>query len=85
MLQLARIGMGVMPRYVKTPVSVTDAEVLSKHPYVAMWKQMVQFIPYLPHYDSVCNLFKLHTRNTTLKALHEQLLKDKPYLRKGNA
>ena len=49
-------GMGVMPRYVKTPVSVTDAEVLSKHPYVAMWKTMVQFLPYLPQYDYVCNL-----------------------------
>jgi len=29
-------------------------------------------------------MFKLHTRNITLKALQEQLLKDKPYLRKGN-
>ena len=38
----------------------------------------------LPRYDYVCNLFKLHTRNTTLKALQEQLLKDKPYLKKGN-
>jgi len=51
--------LNVMPRFVKTPVSVTDAEVLSKHPYVAMWKTMVQFLPYLPHYDYVCNLFKI--------------------------
>ena len=29
-------------------------------------------------------VFKLHTRNTTLKALQEQLLKDKPYLKQGN-
>jgi len=29
-------------------------------------------------------MFKLHTRNTTLKALQEQLLKDKPYLKKDN-
>ncbi len=29
-------------------------------------------------------MFKLHTQNTTLKALQEQLLKDKPYLRKGD-
>ena len=29
-------------------------------------------------------MFKLHTRNTTLKALQEQLLKDKPYLKKGD-
>lgn len=50
-------GMGVMPRYVKTPVSVTDAEVLGKHPYVGMWKTMVQFLPYLPQYEQVCNLY----------------------------
>ena len=50
-------GLGVMPRYVKTPVSVTDAEVLTKHPYVAMWKQMVQFLPYLPQYDDVCAIY----------------------------
>lgn len=47
-------GMGVMPRYVKTPVSVTDTEVINKHPYVAMWKEMVEFLPYLPQYGSVC-------------------------------
>jgi hypothetical protein len=29
-------------------------------------------------------MFKLHTRNTTLKTLQNQLLKDKPHLRKGN-
>jgi len=27
---------------------------------------------------------KLHTQGTSLKALQEQLLKEKPYLRKGN-
>ena len=54
----AGYGMGVMPRYVKTPLSVTDAEVISKHPYVAMWKQMMAFLPYLPQYDSVCNIDK---------------------------
>ena len=47
-------GMGVMPRYVKTPVSVTDAEVIKKHPYVSAWKEMMQFLPYLPQYGSVC-------------------------------
>lgn len=52
-------GMEVMPRYVKTPVSVTDAEVITKHPYVAMWKGMIEFLPYLPQYESVCNLFKI--------------------------
>lgn len=46
-------GMGVMPRYIRTPLSVSDAEVISKHPYVAMWKQMMAFLPYLPQYDSV--------------------------------
>ena len=29
-------------------------------------------------------MFKLHTRKTTLKALQEQLLKDKPYLKNGD-
>jgi hypothetical protein len=29
-------------------------------------------------------MFKMHTRETNLKALQEQLLKDKPYLRKGS-
>ena len=52
-------GMGVMPRYVKTPVSVTDAEVIAKHPYVAMWKEKMMFLPYLPQYDYVCNLFRI--------------------------
>lgn len=50
-------GMGVMPRYIKTPVSVTDSEVLTKHPYVAMWKDMMQFLPYLPQYDSVSAIY----------------------------
>jgi integrase len=44
--------LGVMPRYVKTPAEVTDAEVLAKHPYLPMWKTMVQFLPYLPQYES---------------------------------
>jgi hypothetical protein len=46
--------MGVMHRYVKTPVSVTDTEVISKHPYVAMWKEMMPFLPYLEQYNAVC-------------------------------
>ena len=46
-------SLGVMPRYVKTPVEVTDLEVLSKHPYVPMLKDMVGFIPYLPQYSCV--------------------------------
>jgi len=44
-------GMGVMPKYVKTPVEVTDLEVLSKHPYVSIWQDMVEFLPYLPQYE----------------------------------
>ena len=50
-------GMGVMPRYVKTPVSVTDAEVISKHPFVPLWKKMMQFLPYLPQYNDVCAIY----------------------------
>jgi len=47
-------GMGVMHRYVKTPVSVTDTEVISKHPYAKMWKDMMMFLPYLEQYKAVC-------------------------------
>jgi len=35
-------------------------------------------------YTAGCNMFKLQMRNTSLKALQEQLLKEKPYIRKGN-
>ena len=59
-------GMGVMPRYIKTPVSVTDSEILTKHPYVAMWKQMVQFLPYLEQYNQVCNICILSIREASL-------------------
>jgi integrase len=45
-------GMGVMPRYVKTPVDVTDKEVLAAHPFVKFWKDYVLFLPYLPQYVS---------------------------------
>jgi len=46
-------GLGVMPRYVKTPAEVTDIEVLNKHPFLPMWKTMVQFLPYLPQYQQM--------------------------------
>lgn len=46
-------SLGVMPLYVKTPVEVTDLEVLSKHPYVPMLRDLVNFIPYLPQYVNV--------------------------------
>jgi len=48
--------MGVMPRYVKTPVEVTDNDVLKEHPFVQMWKDYVQFLPYLPQYQSYLQL-----------------------------
>jgi len=51
--------LGVMPRYVKTPAEVTDIEVLNKHPYVPMWKDMIAFIPYLPQYNYICNCGKI--------------------------
>jgi len=54
-------AMGVMPRYVKTPVSVTDREVINKHPYVTAWRQMMAFLPYLPQYDSVCAKYVICT------------------------
>jgi integrase len=46
-------GLGVMHRYVTTPISETDAQVISKHPYVAMWKGMMMFLPYLEQYKDV--------------------------------
>jgi integrase len=52
-------GLGVMPRYVRTPVSETDNKVINKHPYVVMWKDMIQFLPYLDDYAYVCNMFKI--------------------------
>ena len=53
--------LGVEPRRIRIPGQlydsmVADAEVISKHPYVAMWMIMVQLLPYSPQYDSVCNL-----------------------------
>lgn len=44
-------GMGVMPRYVKTSTEVTDTEVLSKHPFVKMWKDYAMLLPYLPQHQ----------------------------------
>ena len=52
-------GLGVMPRYVKTPVSVTDAEVIDKHPFVVRWRDMLKFVPCLSQYNQVCNMFKI--------------------------
>ena len=56
-------SLGVMPRYVKTPAELTDLEVLSKHPYLPMWKTMIEFIPYLPQYSQMCNLTQLLSFN----------------------
>jgi len=47
-------GLGVMVRYIRTPISETDAKVISKHPYVKMWKDMMMFLPYLEQYTNVC-------------------------------
>jgi integrase len=50
------MGMGVMPRYVKTPPEVTDVDVLSKHPYIPIWRELVLFMPYLPQYEPYLNV-----------------------------
>jgi hypothetical protein len=52
-------GLGIMPRYVKTPAEVTDIEVLSKHPFIPMWETMIEFITYLPQYNCMCNCDKI--------------------------
>jgi len=44
------MGMGVMPRYVKTPLETTDLEVLEVHPYVKVWEELLPFIEYLPQW-----------------------------------
>lgn len=54
-------GFGHMHRYIKTPVELTDAKVLSKHPFVSMWLTMAEFLPYLPQYDSVYNINIIRT------------------------
>jgi hypothetical protein len=45
------MGMGVMPRYVKTPVETTDLEVIESHPYVRVWKELLPFTQYLPQWS----------------------------------
>jgi hypothetical protein len=52
-------GLGVMPRYVKMPVSVTDAEVIDKHPFVVRWWDMLKFLSCLSQYNQVGNMFKI--------------------------
>jgi|GEM_PF-3676961 len=37
-------GTGVMNRYIRVPVEVTDAEVLERHPFVKIWEQMLPMI-----------------------------------------
>ena len=47
-------GLGVMVRYIRTPISETDAKVISKHPYAKMWKDMMMFLPHLEQYNAMC-------------------------------
>ncbi|MGB5925037.1 MAG: hypothetical protein WBH01_02960 [Dehalococcoidia bacterium] len=47
-------GLGVMPRYIRTPISETDAKVISKHPYVKTWKDMMEMLEHLEHFRSTC-------------------------------
>jgi integrase len=53
--------LGVMPRYVKTPVEVTDIEVLDKHPYVPIWEKLIDYMARLPQYKS-CVQFNTFVR-----------------------
>ena len=43
-----------MPRYVKTSTAETDSEVLTKHPFAQMWRDYVEWLPYLPQFQSTC-------------------------------
>ena len=52
-------GGGVMPRYVRTPIEQTDREVLSKHPFLPMWRRMIEFLPYLPRYNSYLRYYHI--------------------------
>ena len=47
-------GLGVMPRYIRTPISETDAKVISRHPYVKTWKDMMKMLEHLEHFRSTC-------------------------------
>ena len=40
--------MGVMPKYVKKPVEITDREVLELHPFVKTWIELLPLIDYAP-------------------------------------
>ena len=49
----ASLGLGVVPRYVTIPVSETDTQVISRHQYVKMWKEMMMLLPYLEQHNTV--------------------------------
>jgi len=39
-----KYGLGIILRYVKTPVSVTDVEFIGKHSSVVRWRDMLKFL-----------------------------------------
>jgi hypothetical protein len=55
------MGMGVMPKYVKTPVETTDLEVLEVHPYVKVWIELLPFIEYLPQWSDLMSNVQFNT------------------------
>ena len=75
------VDMGVMPRYVKTPLEVTDIEVLNQHPYIFMWKELLPLKNYLPQYKNLLQFNKIaypkldeiYTRRSHLAKLKEKL------------
>jgi hypothetical protein len=48
----AALGLVVAPRYVATPVSETDTQVIRRHLYAKMWRDMM-FLPYLEQHNAV--------------------------------
>lgn len=78
------MGMGVMPRYVKTPVEVTDLEVLEKHPYVHVWRELFPFCEYVPKFQK-CKEFTSSLMQFNKIAFTElnldRLFQEKPHLK----
>jgi len=50
------VGMGVMPHCVETPIEVTDLEVISTHPFIPIWRDLMLFLPYLPQWEPYTDL-----------------------------
>jgi integrase len=44
---------GMLERYVKTPTEVTDADILSQHPFMDWWVAWSKYLMWLPQYKGI--------------------------------